>query len=129
MGKKISGSESFSQEIEIFIADHNGVVRDYETYSGGESFRIDFAIRIALSRLISLRSGVRSPILFIDEGFGSQDQEGQDRLREAIQTVSISNDYKFKKIIVITHLESLKESFDRAIEVEKNGGISSFSLN
>ena len=128
-GKKISGSESFSQEIEIFIADHNGVVRDYETYSGGESFRIDFAIRIALSRLISLRSGVRSPILFIDEGFGSQDQEGQDRLREAIQTVSISNDYKFKKIIIITHLESLKESFDRAIEVEKNGGISSFSLN
>lgn len=128
-GKKISGSESYSQEIEIFIGDHDGVIRDYETYSGGESFRIDFAIRIALSRLISLRSGVRSPILFIDEGFGSQDQEGQDRLREAIQTVSISDDYKFKKIIVITHLETLKESFDRAVEVVKKNGVSSFTLN
>ncbi|MFL2768283.1 MAG: AAA family ATPase [Dehalococcoidia bacterium] len=128
-GKKISGSESRSQEIEIFIGDHDGVIRDYETYSGGESFRIDFAIRIALSRLISLRSGVRSPILFIDEGFGSQDHEGQDRLREAIQTVSISDDYKFKKIIVITHLETLKESFDRAVEVVKKNGVSSFTLN
>ena len=128
-GKKISGSESYSQEIEIFIGDNDGVIRDYETYSGGESFRIDFAIRIALSRLISLRSGVRSPILFIDEGFGSQDQEGQDRLREAIQTVSISDDYKFKKIIVITHLETLKESFDRAVEVVKKNGVSSFTLN
>lgn len=128
-GRKISGTESYSQEIEIFIADHNGVVRDYETYSGGESFRIDFAIRIALSRLISLRSGVRSPILFIDEGFGSQDQMGQDRLREAIQAVSVSDDYMFKKIIIITHLETLKESFDRAVEVTKLNGISSFSLN
>ena len=128
-GRRLKNTEDFSQEIDIIIADENGAVREYETYSGGESFRIDFAIRIALSRLVSLRSGVRSPILFIDEGFGSQDQIGQDRLREAIQKVSNSENYKFKKIIVITHLESLKESFKMALEVRKNESSSYFSLN
>ena len=128
-GRRLKNTEDYSQEIDIIIADENGAVREYETYSGGESFRIDFAIRIALSRLVSLRSGVRSPILFIDEGFGSQDQIGQDRLREAIQEISNSENYKFKKIIVITHLESLKESFGVALEVGKNESSSYFSLN
>ena len=128
-GRRLKNTEDYSQEIDIIIGDENGAVREYETYSGGESFRIDFAIRIALSRLVSLRSGVRSPILFIDEGFGSQDQIGQDRLREAIQEVSNSENYKFKKIIVITHLESLKESFGVALEVSKNESSSYFSLN
>ena len=128
-GRRLKNTEDYSQEIDIIIGDENGAVREYETYSGGESFRIDFAIRIALSRLVSLRSGVRSPILFIDEGFGSQDQIGQDRLREAIQEVSNSENYKFKKIIVITHLESLKESFGVALEVSKNESSSYFLLN
>ena len=97
-GRRLKNTEDFSQEIDIIIGDENGAVREYETYSGGESFRIDFAIRIALSRLVSLRSGVRSPILFIDEGFGSQDQIGQDRLREAIQEVSNSENYKLSLI-------------------------------
>ena len=128
-GRRLRNTDDYSQEIDIDIADENGAVRKYETYSGGESFRIDFAIRIALSRLVSLRSGVRSPILFIDEGFGSQDQIGQDRLREAIQEISNSENYKFKKIIVITHLEALKESFGVALEVSKNESSSYFSLN
>ena len=128
-GRRLKNTEDYSQEIDIIIGDENGAVRDYETYSGGESFRIDFAVRIALSRLVSLRSGVRSPILFIDEGFGSQDQIGQDRLKEVIQEISNSENYKFKKIIVITHLDSLKESFGVALEVSKNEKSSYFSLN
>ena len=61
-----------SEELEIKISDEMGI-RNYETFSGGESFRIDFAIRIALSKLLASRSGAPLPILFIDEGFGSQD--------------------------------------------------------
>ena len=117
-------TEDYSQEIDIIIGDENGAVREYETYSGGESFRIDFAIRIALSRLVSLRSGVRSPILFIDEGFGSQDTMGQERLIEVIQ--SISED--FEKIIVITHIDSMKENFNQQIEISKTESGSVFTL-
>ena len=110
-----------SEELEIKIADEVGT-RSYETFSGGEAFRINFALRIALSKLLARRSGAPLPILFIDEGFGSQDYTGQERLKEAIQ--SIQSD--FQKIIVITHVDQVKESFPTRIEVTKTGAGSTF---
>ena len=53
--------------------------------------------------------------LVIDEGFGTQDAEGLDHLVEAIQ--AISGD--FEKILIITHVESLKQAFPVRIEVTK----------
>ncbi len=110
-----------SEELEIKISDEVGT-RSYETFSGGETFRINFALRIALSKLLARRSGAPLPILFIDEGFGTQDANGQERLKEAIQ--SIQSD--FQKIIVITHVEQVKESFPVRIEVIKTPDGSTF---
>lgn len=112
-----------SEELDIRIADEVGT-RSYETFSGGESFRINFALRIALSKLLARRSGAPLPILFIDEGFGSQDRIGQERLTEAIQ--SIQDD--FKRIIVITHIEQVKDAFPVRIEVHKGQTGSTFSI-
>ena len=112
-----------SEELNITISDEQGT-RSYETFSGGETFRIDFAIRIAMSKLLASRSGSPLPILFIDEGFGSQDTIGQGRLIEVIQ--SISED--FEKIIVITHIDSMKENFDQQIEISKTEYGSVFTL-
>ena len=112
-----------SEELNITISDEQGT-RSYETFSGGETFRIDFAIRIAMSKLLASRSGSPLPILFIDEGFGSQDTIGQGRLIEVIQ--SISED--FEKIIVITHVDSMKENFDQQIEISKTEYGSVFTL-
>jgi exonuclease SbcC len=84
-------------------------------YSGGEAFRIDFALRIALSKLLARRAGAPLPTLIIDEGFGSQDAGGRERLVEAIN--SIQDD--FEKILVITHIDEMKESFPVRIEVTK----------
>jgi exonuclease SbcC len=110
-----------TEKLEIKISDEMGT-RSYETFSGGETFRINFALRIALSKLLARRSGAPLPILFIDEGFGSQDIAGQDRLTEAIK--SIQDD--FKKIIVITHIAQIKEAFPTRIEVSKDGNGSTF---
>ena len=110
-----------SEELDIKISDEVGT-RSYETFSGGETFRINFALRIALSKLLARRSGAPLPILFIDEGFGTQDAAGQERLKEAIQ--SIQSD--FQKIIVITHVEQVKESFPVRIEVTKTSEGSTF---
>ena len=112
-----------AEEIDIRVSDEIGT-RSYETFSGGESFRINFALRIALSKLLARRAGTPLPILFIDEGFGSQDNTGQERLREAIQ--SIQDD--FEKIIVITHLEQIKEAFPVRIEVTKTTMGSTFEI-
>ncbi|MFA5036438.1 MAG: SMC family ATPase [Candidatus Izemoplasmatales bacterium] len=90
--------------------------RAYELLSGGEAFRINFAIRLALSHILANRSGARLSTLVIDEGFGSQDAEGRQRLIEAINSVRED----FSKILVITHLEELKDAFSTRIEVSKH---------
>ena len=110
-----------SEELDIKISDEVGT-RSYETFSGGEAFRINFALRIALSKLLARRSGAPLPILFIDEGFGSQDTAGQERLKEAIQSIQPD----FRKIIVITHVEEVKNSFPTRIEVSKTPSGSTF---
>ena len=102
------------ETLDIIISDEYGR-RDYESYSGGEAFRVDFAIRVALARMLSRRAGARLQILVIDEGFGSQDATGRQRLVEAIRAVQ----QDFTKILVITHLDELKEAFPARIEVTK----------
>ena len=76
------------ETLDITIADNLGT-RDYEMYSGGEAFRINFAIRIALSKLLARRAGAQLRTLFIDEGFGSQDAEGRTKLVHAINKISV----------------------------------------
>ena len=120
-GRKDRRSGLPSEELQVLIGDEVGT-RSYETFSGGETFRVNFALRIALSKLLASRSGAPLPTLFIDEGFGSQDSAGQERLKEAIQ--SIQSD--FEKIIVITHVEQVKESFPTRIEVTKTPSGSTF---
>jgi len=102
------------ETLDIQISDGSST-REYETYSGGEAFRINFSIRLALARLLSRRSGAQLRTLVIDEGFGNQDAEGRQRLVEAIGQVQDD----FDMIIVITHIEELREQFPNRIEVEK----------
>lgn len=111
------------ETLDIKISDELGT-RSYEMFSGGESFRVNFSLRIALSRLLARRAGTRLQLLVIDEGFGSQDQDGRDRIVEAIQAIQD----EFEKILVITHLEDLRERFPVRIEVRKTEQGSQFQL-
>lgn len=106
--------DDLKETLDIRISDLSGA-RDYEMYSGGEAFRVNFAIRLALSEILAQRKGARLQTLVIDEGFGSQDTLGRQRLVEAINAVK--ND--FAKIFIITHLDELKDAFPSHIEVEK----------
>ncbi len=106
--------DDLKETLDILISDGAGL-REYEMYSGGERFRVDFAIRLALSEVLAQRKGARLQTLVIDEGFGSQDAQGRQRLVEAINLVKDD----FAKILVITHLDELKDAFPHRIEVEK----------
>lgn len=107
-------SDSTIETLDIRISDELGT-RDYELYSGGEAFRVNFAIRIAMSKVLARRAGASLQTLVIDEGFGTQDGQGRERLVEAIN--AIQDD--FEKIIVITHIDELKDAFPARIEVWK----------
>jgi len=102
------------ETLDINISDELGR-RKYEMFSGGEAFRINFAIRIALSKLLARRAGAPLPTLVIDEGFGTQDSVGIEKLKEAIN--SIQDD--FDKILVITHIEEIRDAFPTRIDVIK----------
>jgi len=106
--------EDLKETLDIQISDSAGI-RNYEMYSGGEAFRVNFAIRLALSEILAQRKGARLQTLVIDEGFGSQDAQGRQRLIEAINLVKGD----FAKILVITHLDEMKDAFPTRIEVEK----------
>jgi exonuclease SbcC len=109
--------------LDILISDELGT-RAYEMYSGGEAFRIDFSVRIALSRLLARRAGAQLRCLFLDEGFGTQDARGREQLVATIN--SIQDD--FDRILVITHLDELKDAFPVRIEVHKTGDGSVYTL-
>ncbi len=111
------------ETLEIKVSDALGT-RSYETFSGGEAFRINLALRIALSKLLAHRAGAPLPTLFIDEGFGTQDAAGRERVLDVIQ--SISND--FERILVITHMDEVRDAFPVRIEVQKTPEGSTFTL-
>ncbi|MBK8418911.1 SbcC/MukB-like Walker B domain-containing protein [Candidatus Villigracilis saccharophilus] len=115
--------DDLKETLDIQISDSSGL-RDYEMYSGGEAFRVNFAIRLALSEILAQRKGARLQTLVIDEGFGSQDAQGRQRLIEAINLVK----HDFAKILVITHLDELKDAFPNRIEIEKTDRGSSVTV-
>ena len=106
--------DDLRETLDIKISDGAGQ-RSYEMYSGGEAFRVNFAIRLALSQVLAGRTGARLQTLVIDEGFGSQDAQGIQRLIETINVIRPI----LPRSCVISHLEELKDAFPTRIEVEK----------
>ena len=102
------------ETLDIRIMDELGE-RPYENYSGGEQYRVNFALRIALSRLLARRAGAQLETLIIDEGFGTQDAQGRERLVETIRAIQD----EFARVLVITHIEEMRGAFPVQIEITK----------
>jgi len=105
---------SVSEAFDIIITDefHSS---PFNMYSGGEKFRIAFAIRIALSTLLARRSGVKISAIFYDEAFTDLDADGVDKLMEIF--AELSKEFRYQ--LVITHQTELKSQFNDVITVTK----------
>ena len=112
--RQLKSRDALAETLDIRIGDRDGE-RPYDNFSGGEQFRVNFAVRLALSQLLARRAGASLQTLVIDEGFGSQDPDGRQRLVEAIN--SIQDD--FACILVITHIDELRDAFPTRIEIRK----------
>lgn len=121
--RELQTRDAVAETLDIIIRDEHGV-RSYDLYSGGEAFRINFAIRVALAKLLARRAGATIDMLVVDEGFGTQDSQGRDGIVEALQ--SIADD--FASIIVITHIDELRDLFPTRIEVVKTADGSRVSV-
>jgi exonuclease SbcC len=111
------------ETLDLLIGDELGT-RNYELYSGGEAFKVNFAVRIALAKLLARRAGAKLETLILDEGFGSQDELSRDRLVQVIG--SIKDD--FARILIITHIAEVKEMFPTQIQVTKQSGLSKVEI-
>lgn len=108
--------------LELDVIDHyNGSRRSVKTLSGGESFQASLSLALGLSDEVqSTAGGIRLDTMFVDEGFGSLDEEA---LRQAIQALAGLAEGN-RLVGIISHVAELKEKIDRQILVkkEKSGG-------
>lgn len=111
------GGAKSQSGLELNVIDHyNGTKRSVRTLSGGESFKASLCLALGLSDEVqSQAGGIRLDTMFVDEGFGSLDEES---LRQAIQTLMGLAESR-RLVGIISHVGELKEKIDRQILVEK----------
>ena len=102
----------------------NGKQRTFEQLSGGEKFRVAFAIRVALCLVVARETGIQIGIMFYDEPFNDLDEDGLDKLKEIF--VMLMNSFRYQ--LAITHQSRLKESFNNVICVRKTKDGSTISI-
>lgn len=103
--------------LDLDIIDHyNGTTRSVKTLSGGEAFQASLSLALGLSDVIqSFAGGIRLDTMFVDEGFGSLDEES---LQQAIKILSSLTEGN-RLVGIISHVSQLKEKIDKQLVVTK----------
>ena len=113
------------QGLDLSVLDYEtGMLRDIQSLSGGESFKAALSLALGLSAMIqSYAGGIELNTLFIDEGFGTLDNESIDQALSVLMELHNDN----KVIGIISHVDELKERIPTQIVVSK--GIKGSSLS
>jgi exonuclease SbcC len=110
--------------LDLDVTDHyNGSDRSVKTLSGGESFKASLALALGLSDEIQCSAGgIQLDTMFVDEGFGSLDENSIEQAIKALSGLSEGS----RLVGIISHVQALKQRIDKQIVVtkDKNGGSS-----
>ena len=104
--------------LELDVLDHyNGTVRDVRSLSGGESFKASLALALGLSDEVqSSAPAIKLDCMFVDEGFGSLDEESLKQAIKALSEIGGGN----RLVGIISHVSELKERIEKQIVVTKD---------
>lgn len=120
--QQIAQNNSSQTGLELDVIDHyNGTIRSVKTLSGGESFKASLSLALGLSDEIqSSAGGIQLDTMFVDEGFGSLDEESLQQAINALATLTDGN----RLVGIISHVAELKEKIETQIVVtkQKSGG-------
>ena len=114
---QLKQQEQDTLALEVIDTWQADTIRDTKTLSGGESFLVSLALALALSDLVSAKTSIDS--LFLDEGFGTLDNDTLEIALDALDNLNASG----KTIGVISHVETLKQRIAVQIEVKKVSGL------
>lgn len=116
--KKGASSQRIQSGLELDVKDYyNGSVRSVQTLSGGETFMASLALALGLSDEIQMGTGgIRLDTMFVDEGFGSLDDELLSKAVEVLSGLTEGN----RLVGVISHIKELEQRIDRQIVVTKD---------
>lgn len=104
--------------LDLDVLDHwNGTSRPCETLSGGESFMASLSLALGMSDEIASNSSIKLDSLFVDEGFGSLDEDTLNKAYAALSQVTEGD----RLVGIISHVEGLKDKISRQVVVTKNG--------
>lgn len=114
-----NGSYRTNTGLEIDVYDDNcGAVRSVHTLSGGESFIAALTLALALGEVIQQEAGgIEIDALFIDEGFGSLDEDALETALDALETV----ENQHRTIGIISHVKELQERIPDQLQVKTTG--------
>ncbi len=119
MRRRVEADNKRSQSgLDIDVVDHyNGSQRSINTLSGGESFKASLSLALGLSDEVqSAAGGVRLDTMFVDEGFGTLDDESLKNAINALASLSEGN----RLVGIISHVNELKEKIDKQILIKKD---------
>lgn len=119
MKRRVEADNKRSQSgLDIDVIDHyNGSERSVSTLSGGESFKASLSLALGLSDEVqSAAGGIRLDTMFVDEGFGTLDDESLKNAINALASLSEGN----RLVGIISHVNELKEKIDKQIVIEKD---------
>ena len=114
----VAGNNRSQSGLELDVIDHyNGTERSVRTLSGGESFQASLSLALGLSDEIqSHAGGIQLDAMFVDEGFGSLDEESLNQAVKALEGLAGGN----CMVGIISHVPELKERIERKIVVMKS---------
>ena len=108
--------------LDLNVIDHyNGSERSVKSLSGGESFKASLALALGLADEIqSSAGGIKLDTMFVDEGFGSLDEDSLAQAMKALTSLADNN----RLVGIISHVGELKQRIDKQIIVtkDKSGG-------
>jgi len=116
--KKGASNQKSQSGLELDIKDYyNGSLRSVQTLSGGETFMASLALALGLSDEIQMGTGgIRLDTMFVDEGFGSLDDEMLSKAMEVLSGLTEGN----RLVGIISHIKELEQRIDRQIVVTKD---------
>ncbi len=116
--RKTAENNRSQSGLELDVTDHyNGTERSVRTLSGGESFKASLSLALGLSDEIqSSAGGIKLDTMFVDEGFGSLDEDSLSQAISALSSLAETN----RLVGIISHVNLLKDRIDKKITVTKD---------